>query len=346
MSRWLYSIYTIIYPLSDSSTVWDKNGDTVLNDGTKYRRIKQGDATYNQSSSEVFYSWNNSETYHYFRYEPIRWRILNISDNKAFLLADRILDTQQFNSTNTDVSWRSSTIRSWLNGYGSSINSCSIDYTDNNFINVAFTNTEKNSIVSTYLDNMTTGPYSATLGGGNTTDKVFLLSSYDLYNSDSSISYGFINKEDQNDEARRFKSTIYAKATISSAGVITPKNYGTTTITIKAAETSAFKAASKTVKVTVVPKKMTLTTAKSPAKKTLLLKWKRDKDATKYEVQLCMKKDFKEKTLSRRFGKKVVKQKIKNMRSKTWYVRIRAWKKVGGKTYYGIWSKVKKVKIK
>lgn len=98
--------------------------------------------------------------------------------------------------------------------------------------------------------------------------------------------------------------------------------------------------------VTVVPKKMKLSSVKSPSKKTLVIKWVKDTAATKYEIQLCMKQDFKKNTLSRTYGKKVVKQKIKNMKSKNWYVRIRAWKKVGGKTYYGIWSDVKKVKVR
>ena len=31
---------------------------------------------------------------------------------------------------------------------------------------------------------------------------------------------------------------------------------------------------------------------------------------------------------------------------KTYYVKIRSYKKVGKKKYYGAWSKVKKVKIK
>ena len=33
-------------------------------------------------------------------------------------------------------------------------------------------------------------------------------------------------------------------------------------------------------------------------------------------------------------------------RGKTYYVRIRAWKKVGGTTYYSAWSGVKSAKVK
>ena len=168
--------------------------------------------------------------------------------------------------------------------------------------------------------------------------------------SDRTIAIGSkqvsLGAKNSGDGKLTYTSSNTKAATISATGIISPKGYGTTYITIRAAETSLYKKTEKRVTVTVVPKKAKLTTAKSPARKTLILKWKKDKTATKYEIQLCMKKDFKKKTLSRTFGKKVVKQKITNMKSKTWYVRIRAWKKVGGKTYYGIWSTVKKVKVK
>ena len=481
------SLYTSLKNAPDDC--WNSNGEIALENGEKYRRIKYGDTTISQSSnsyaSEAYYTWNSTNSYHYFRYEPIKWRILNTDGNQALLLADKTLDNQKYDhkynsyedTSETYITWKASTIRSWLNGYGSSANNCGTDYTGKNFINSAFNSSERSAVKFTDLDNKTTGPYSESKGGSNTTDKIFLLSSYDLCDTDRSVTYGFGGGHD---EAAKSLSSTFAKAmgtsggmadyigycswwlrspgkytisaayvnsyglkgvqgdyvfrevigirpalyldfsntgvysyagtvctdgtikevkpgsatvipgntkknqtitasnksiainskpvslgaktngngkltysssaksvaTISSSGAITPKNYGTTTITIKAAETTTYKAASKKVKVKVVPKKMTLTTVKSPAKKTLLLKWKKDASATKYEIQLCMKKDFKKKTLSRTYNKKVFKQTIKNMKSKTWYVRMRAWKKVGGKTYYGIWSKVKKIKIK
>ena len=44
---------------------------------------------------------------------------------------------------------------------------------------------------------------------------------------------------------------------------------------------------------------------------------------------------------------KTVKQVVKNLKSKkTYYVQIRAYKTVGGKTYYSAWSGTKKVKVK
>ena len=104
-------------------------------------------------------------------------------------------------------------IRRWLNGYNDSTNNCSTDFTGKNYINSAFSSAERKAIVSTDLDNKTTGSYSNNYGGDNTSDKVFLLASYDLYNSDVSASYGFYKDNFSiNDESRRCKSSTYAKA--------------------------------------------------------------------------------------------------------------------------------------
>ena len=143
-----------------------------------------------------------------------------------------------------------------------------------------------------------------------------------------------------------YSSSAKSVAAISSTGVITPKGYGTTTITIKAAETSSYKANTKNIIVQVIPKKMTIKKAASKKKRTLLITWKKDKTVTGYQVMLSMNKNFKKFSVSRNFKAKVTKQKITSLKSKTWYVRMRAYKKAGGKTIYGLWSKVKKVKIK
>ena len=166
-----------LYSELQNASGWDSNGDIEIS-GTKYRRIESWDATIhtNTSSSVNFYHWSSTVTYHYFRYEPIKWRILNVSDTKTFLLADKALDDQRYNTSQVDITWNTSTIRSWLNGYGSWVNSYGTDYTSKNFINSAFNSSERSVIESTHLDNKTTGPYSENYGGDNTTDKIFLLS--------------------------------------------------------------------------------------------------------------------------------------------------------------------------
>ena len=53
--------------------------------------------------------------YHYFKYEAIKWRVLNVSNGGALLLADQALDSQRYNQNSEDITWEKSSIRSWLN---------------------------------------------------------------------------------------------------------------------------------------------------------------------------------------------------------------------------------------
>lgn len=79
--------------------------------------------------------------------EPIKWRVLSVDGNNAFLLSDKAIDVVPYNqSQNINVTWATSTIRSWLNGFDSSNNADGIDYTNNGFINLAFNSSEKSAI--------------------------------------------------------------------------------------------------------------------------------------------------------------------------------------------------------
>ena len=129
----------------ENATGWDSNGDITI-DGSKYRRMKKSDATYGTSENNAYYNWKDSSYYHYFKYEPIKWRVLDVNGSDAFLLADRALDDQRYNTEPVSMTWEKSTMRSWLNGYSSSENTQAIDYTGNNFINSALTSSQRNAV--------------------------------------------------------------------------------------------------------------------------------------------------------------------------------------------------------
>ena len=77
------------------------------------------------------------------------------------------------------------------------------------------------------------------------------------------------------------------------------------------------------------------------------ISWNKNRDATGYEVYLSKRKDFKKWTIKRTYKKGILFQTLKNCESrKTYYVKIRAYKKVGRTKYYGEGSKVRKVRIK
>lgn len=198
-----------IYNILLNATDWDDSGDIII-DGNKYRRIKKDDATFSDNLPSYYYSWSDSTTYHYFKYEPIKWRILNISESKALLLADKGLDNQKYNMLLGNVTWENGTIRSWLNGYGPTSNTCGINYEYKNFINSAFDYSEKSAIKTTVVENKDNLKYTEAEGGNNTSDKIFLLSESDLY-TDNAQMYGFPDA-DEPDESRYSKSTTFAKA--------------------------------------------------------------------------------------------------------------------------------------
>lgn len=201
------SIYTDLQNAAESE--WDSNGDIVI-DETKYRRMKKPE-THEGSGDSSHYDWEDENTYHYFRYEPIKWRVLDKQGSTALLLADKALDSQKYNTVRETITWETSTIRSWLNGYGAASNKQSVDYGSNNFIDIAFTPEQQGGIQVSNLTNADNSQ-SKTEGGNDTADRVFLLSESEVC-SEVAKSYGFVHLYYYTyDEARRCKSSTYSKA--------------------------------------------------------------------------------------------------------------------------------------
>lgn len=187
-----------LYQMLKESSGWDRNGDLTLG-GVKYRRIKYSDATSATTSDGAGkYTWGDESSYHYFRYEPIKWRVLNVINGKAFLLADKMLDNQKFHPYASEITWKNSTMRSWLNGYDASQNAETTDYTTDNFLDCAFTKEEQELIRSSNVTN----------GEERTVDKIYLLSQSGVCNN----AYGFAESKDTKDEARLCEGTTYARA--------------------------------------------------------------------------------------------------------------------------------------
>lgn len=203
-----------VYNKLKNATSWDNNDTTI--DGVKYRRLKGEDATQHAYSggSEQYYDWNDDyTTYHYFKYEPIKWRVLNKDNNDVFLLSDIALDNQRYNEKWATITWEKSSMRSWINGYKASENQPEIDYSNKNFIDTAFSTAQKNAIKTTKVENRNNIHYgSAGQGGNDTSDKIFLLSERKVYNTDDAKKYGFVLDGEVYDEARRCKCSTYAYA--------------------------------------------------------------------------------------------------------------------------------------
>ena len=137
-------------------------------------------------------------------------------------------------------------------------------------------------------------------------------------------------------------------ATISKTGKTKLKNYGQTRITIKAAAKGKYKAATKTITLTVKPVKVKVTSVKQLKAKTLQVKWKKDKKASGYIIQYSTDKKFKKNvkkavvTKNQTVTKKITKLKP----GKKYYVRVCAYKNSHGKKVQGSYGTVKSVKLK
>ncbi len=116
--------------------------------------------------------------------EDIKWLVLAKEGDKALVISKYALDCQQYNTSDTDVTWESCSLRKWLNG---------------TFFSAAFSSEEQSSIISSTVT-ADKNPLYNTSPGNNTTDKVFLLSIAE------------VNKYFSSDEARMCASTKYAKA--------------------------------------------------------------------------------------------------------------------------------------
>ena len=115
--------------------------------------------------------------------EPIEWLILDVKDNKALLLSRYVLDCQPYNIKDTDVTWETCSLRSWLNKM---------------FLEAAFSSEEQAKITAVMVS-ADKNSYYNTDPGNSTTDQVFLLSEPE------------VNHYFSSDTARMCKPTVYAK---------------------------------------------------------------------------------------------------------------------------------------
>ena len=144
-----------------------------------------------------------SGTIYWFKYEPIKWRVLD--PDTGMVMAETILDSQVYNNyilyywgdsskTYYCCDYVNSSIRKWLN---------------EDFYNTAFSAEQQDIIVYTALDNSAyDGEYvNSAFDSENTNDKVYLLSYDEVINAD----YGFNTLFYKSDISRQAQGSDYAK---------------------------------------------------------------------------------------------------------------------------------------
>lgn len=141
-----------------------------------------------------------------------------------------------------------------------------------------------------------------------------------------------------------YKSTNTKIATVNAKGMIKVKAYGTVSIIISASATKSYKAARKVSKLTVTPKALKLT-GKRKSGRRISLNWKKDKTVQGYQIIYTTDKKFKNniKKITIKNNKRNVYSITKKIKAKeTYFVKMRSYVKVSGKTIYGGYSKTYK----
>lgn len=126
--------------------------------------------------------------------QPIKWRVLSVEGNDAFLLADEGLDNKPYHGEMTETSWENCSLRAWLN---------------DTFMRDAFTEEEQDAIKITTVSNSNKENPDESIdsdGGADTQDRIYLLSAAEAANT----AYGFDDRFYGMSRTREAKTTAYA----------------------------------------------------------------------------------------------------------------------------------------
>ena len=141
----------------------------------------------------------------------------------------------------------------------------------------------------------------------------------------------------------KYRATTLKKGTDYTLSYSANKNIGVATVTVtgKGNYTDSVK---KTFR--ILPKAVKLSSV-TPGVKRLTVKWKKGAGGVSYELQYSLKQSFKSKKTMTIGNTATVKRVIKGLKKgKTYYVRIRAFKRVDNRKYYSAWSDVLSGKVK
>ncbi len=195
-----------------------KYADVTYN-GTKYRAVKFTEyrpyyPTFSSSDSNSEQDDNGykTNTTYWFKYEPLKWRVLDPND--GFLLSEAIIDSQAYRDIyfiDKDVYWGACYITEndrYYEDYANDYETSSIrEWLNRHFYNTAFTFDQGTSIKITTLDNSAYTDEFSKYDSQATNDKVFLLS----YDEALNTNYGFNSNPQDYDAAKLANISDYAK---------------------------------------------------------------------------------------------------------------------------------------
>lgn len=144
--------------------------------------------------------------------------------------------------------------------------------------------------------------------------------------------------------ALKYETSNDKVATVDENGNVTITGAGTAQITVTATGDN-YNTVTKKITVKVAPKKQSVKV--KAAKKKLTATWTKDKNATGYQLQIAINKNFKSAKTYTVTSYKTYKKTISKLKSKkTYYAKVRAYKTSGKTKVYGAYSAVKSCKVK
>lgn len=149
-----------------------KQTDTINNSNKEPINDISKDNNDNKKANEITFGKYYNDTN---ELEDIEWIILEENEESMLLITKYAINSVPYNNSLKETTWDNSDIRTWLN---------------EEFYNMAFTDAEKNAIISTNNKAQINPNHKDTPIGKDTKDNVFLLS-YD------EIVYYFPNKENR-----------------------------------------------------------------------------------------------------------------------------------------------------
>ena len=220
------------YPTANASYKWTSYGyyiegetrnpfmwyiDLTYN-GEKYRGVyfksyRPSDTTKSSSTHNSYQDDNGYSTIniYWFRYEPIKWKILSESDGKAMIVADMVLDNQQYYRTATGGTRQEYSGRVYENNY---VYSDVREWLNDAFYNTAFNDLQKELI-------QVTGVYNSASTTKNSDNKY----AYDKKTNDNVFLLSYAEANTYMTESERQKrNTDYSKC--QGAYISTDNGYG------------------------------------------------------------------------------------------------------------------------
>ena len=213
----------VTHEMLNDKSFYLKEGEYILDDDLH----KKLDEKVNKNGGEIeldgekyYADYKKIKTlgvdFHYFKIEPIKWRVLEDANGKKTLISDIVLDNCEFAYGEKECTWQESAVIKWLNEDYNSIKS---------FYTRAFNEKEKSKILTKTFDsdNMKNNYYFGTsclmdkdiknsLNYEYTGEvKVYILSEEDMFYGEKAKVYGFDPSDGVADVNRRFNTTAYAR---------------------------------------------------------------------------------------------------------------------------------------